>query len=272
MLQDIIDNIFFRLKGGAGQEKKLIRCQCYRQNSIIKWKRQNKLSWTTNFKILRGLEIFDSVKIRKIISEVINNNASLFSQKDLFVASFGSAGKSGEVIFYEFRHSELIDGKFFIKSSDIVKLPPKSTIIFVDDLIGTGTQSLDYIKNKLNLVLSPSHNAVLFTICATADAVQKIKDSSNFEVLTGITLQEEHRQYYSDKCHYFNDAEKEVIKELNSRLKNIAEDDYDRGLLIAFYYTVPNSTMPIIWKDNYKYMTEEGTKDWFALLPRRISF
>ncbi len=271
MLQDIVDKIFFLVKGGADQEKKLMRCQGYRPNSIVRWKRQNGLGWTINFKILRGLKVFCSVKIRKIISEIVRSNAGLFSQKSFFITSFGSEGKSGGMICYEFRHSKLVDATRFVKSSDIAKLPLNSTIIFVDDLVSTGTQSLDYINDKLNLLLSPSHSAILLTICATPNGIKKIRENSNFKVLTGVTIQEERYQYYSTKCHYFDDVEKRAIKELNSKLKDPAKQDYDRGFLIAFYYSVPNNTMPIIWKDNYKYVTKDGgTSTWFALLPRQI--
>lgn len=269
MLQDVVDKIFFLIKGGADQERKLMRYQGYRHNSIIRWKRQNGLGWKTNFKILRSLDIFDSAKIKKTISEIVDNNASLFSTSNLFVTSFGSEGKSGGIICYEFRHTRLVNNNVFVKSSEIVKLPPNSTIIFVDDLVGTGTQALDYIDNKLNLLLSPSHRAILLTICATTDGIKKIRDNSNFEVLTGVTLQEEQHQYYSTKCNYFNNVEKKAINELNSKLKDSVKDDYDIGLLIAFYYSVPNNTMPIIWKDNYKYLTKNGTSTWFALLPRQ---
>jgi len=269
MLQDLIDKIIFLAMGGKNQEKKLMRCERYRSNSILKWKRQCGFGWTTTFKILNGLKIFDGEKIRQIIGKIISDNNVLFKRKKLFITSFGEEGKSGGVICYEFRHAKLIARSCFTKIFDIVKLPPNSTIIFVDDLIGTGNQSLNYINSKLNLLLSPSHNAILLTICATPEGIEKVTNNSNFEVLPGMVLNKDQYQYYSEDCNYFNPIEKEKIREINWKLKKALIPDYDLGLLIAFSYSTPNNTMPIIWKEGCEYITKnQKLENWFALLPR----
>jgi hypothetical protein len=61
--------------------------------------------------------------------------------------------------------------------------------------------------------------------------------------------------------------EKEKLKELNALL---GRNEFDIGLLIAFYYGTPNNTMPFIWKNGFKYTDKKGCNDtWFALLPRK---
>lgn len=269
MVFDIADRIVFLIENGQSQEQRLLRCQGYRPNSIIKWKKQTGLNWKTTFKILRGLQIFDSAKIQEIIRRIVTDNSELFARENLFIMPFGGEGKSGGMICYEFSHAELVDTQYFKHSSEIVRLPVGSTIIFVDDLIGTGTQSLGHINDKLNLVLSPSHQAVLLTICATPEGTRKVTDNSNFKVITGVELNEVEYQHYSASSTHFSGLEKEKLIRINSKLKNSAKFDYDRGLLVAFYYAVPNNSMPIIWKDGYKYKKNDSSQqEWFALLPR----
>lgn len=270
MYFDISDRIAFLILNGQKEEQRLLRCQGYRPNSIVKWKKETGLEWRTVIKVLKGLQIFDQNRIRGVIHEVITSNPEIFSRENLFIAPFGGEGKSGAVICYEFKHAELVDTTCFRNSSEIVRLPPGSTIVFVDDLIGTGTQSIEYITNKLNLLLSSSHQAVLFTVCATPEGIKKVTDNSNFKVLTGIELNEIEYQHYSDLSVYFSVSEKKKLRAINSLLKASGKFDHDRGLLIAFYYAVPNNSMPIIWKDGYVYTLKSGVKrEWFALLPRR---
>jgi hypothetical protein len=68
----------------------------------------------------------------------------------------------------------------------------------------------------------------------------------------------------------FDQKEKAQLKCINGKLIQVGSAKYDKGLLLAFYYAVPNNTMPIIWKEGQKYNDNSGnTRNWFALLPRK---
>ena len=265
----IIEKIIFKLLGGKKIEERLMKCQSYKSGSIPKWKSQTNLNWRTTIKFLQGLEIFDSPRLRGIIRNIVVDNKEIFNRNNLFITAFGKQGKSGGHIVYEFKHSQLASSKKYIHGWEVAKLPENSTILFVDDLIGTGSQSTEFILEELNPFLNPSYNPYLLTICATLEGMDKIENDTNFRVITGIVLTEEHHQHYSEKCNYFTLAEKEKLRELNACLKNPLKEDYDKGLLVSFYYSPPNNSMPIIWKDNYPYKNRNGEeKKWFALIPR----
>lgn len=270
-MKDIIDKICYFFYGFKEYEQKLHRYQGYRNNSLIAWKNQTDFSWSTTKKFLEKLEIFGAQRIRKIITEIVNSHQNIFNQQNCFITSFGSEGKSGGMITYEFNHSKLIQKSRFKSSWELTRLPSGSTIVFVEDLIGTGTQSSEFILNKLNLMINPSHNPTLLTLCATPEGIDKVKNETNFNVITGIKLTEETYQHYSEKCKFFTKSEKYIIKTENKKLKNPMTIDYDRGLLISFYYSVPNNSMPILWKDGYGYTDKHGKqKNWMALLPRQF--
>lgn len=264
-----IESIIYKFLGGNKIEQKLIRCQSYRPNSVPKFKSQTNLNWLETVKLLNSIEIFDAQRIRSVIHKIVENNAEIFNADNLFITSFGSEGKSGGKIAYEIRHTKLFGNKKFVNSWELSKLPEESTIIFVEDLIGTGTQSTEYILTKLNLLLNPSHKPYLLTICATSEGIEKVSKETNFKVINGIELRENEFQHYTQNCKTFSNKIKRKLIDLNNKLKKSGSLDYDRGLLVSFFYSPPNNSMPILWKDGYPYKDKKGKdKKWFALIPR----
>jgi hypothetical protein len=262
-MMNLIEKIYFLWKNGRGLETKLAAYQGYRHNSIIDWKRQTKLPWSIILKMLNHFEIYTAPKIREIIRQIVADNEHIFSRENCYITGFGNAGKSGDIILYDFSHTTNINQSKIKKTWELHTLPAGSTIIFVEDIIGTGTQSVDYIQNKLNQIINPS-------LCATPNGIQNVKDNTHFEVMPGVIL-EEKLQHYSDSSTLFNQKEKAMILEVNNLLKKQGSFDFDLGLLIAFYFTIPNNAMPIFWKDDYKYTDKDGnTKKWVALLPRKF--
>lgn len=250
-------------------DKALHRYQGFRSNSIINWKKQTDLNWFTISKLLKNLAIFDAAQIRQTISDIISENQSLFSAGDCYITSFGKLGKSGDMVLYDYTHAQKTVNPKVLSLWEISSLPSNSKIVFVDDLIGTGTQSLEYISEKLNLILSPSFETYLLCICATPEGMKNVESNSNFKVLCGNLLKKEKFQFYDDDCKVFTEREKEKIKLENAKLKNPDRKDFDRGLLTGFYYSMPNNAMPILWKGGYKYKDKKGKQlTWEALLPR----
>lgn len=266
---EFLESIIFKLLGGNKIEQKLIRCQSYRPNSVPKFKAQTNLNWFETIQVLNNIEVFDANRIRSVINDIVTKNQEIFKAENLFITSFGSEGKSGGKIAYEFRHTKLFGDSIFKSSWELAKLPENSTIIFVEDLIGTGSQSTEHILEKLNLVLNPSHKPYLLTICATSEGIEKVSNETNFQVINGIELNENDYQHYTDHCNKLSIKVKNKLSHLNSSLKKVGKKDYDRGLLVTFFYSPPNNSMPILWKDGYPYNDKKGNKKkWFALIPR----
>ena len=212
-------------------EKKLVRCNGYRDNSIAKWKRQAGLSWTTTNKVLNRLEVFDSRRIRDLIRSAVDNHSEIFTPGNFYITSFGPAGKSGGVVFYDFAHATKISRET-IDPWQIAELPAGSRIIFVDDLVGTGRQSVEYIQTRLNPFLSSSHKPCLFSICATPAGIQHVRDNSVFDVLCALELHEHEFNHYQETNKYFSETEKNVFRKLN---KQLGQNSFDQGLLVAFH-------------------------------------
>lgn len=246
-------------------DSKLIKYQAYRPGTIITWKKQMPLSWATIKKILFELKIYDSPQIRSILRSLVSNNSALFNQHDCYITNFGEKGKSGDLVLYELTHAMPHLRNKVIEPWEIAGLPANSTIVFVDDLIGTGRQSFDYITETLNRFLNASHKTYLLCLCATTDGHSRVVENTSFDVISAETP----KQYLIDGASTFIENEKAQLTNLNAFLSTETSNDFNMGLLIAFYYGVPNNTMPIVWKDKFKYINHMGKrKEWFALLPR----
>lgn len=261
--------ITFRLRKLKQFENKLKSYNAYRPNSIMKWKSQMALSWNTVGKVLTELKIFTGPQIRQMLRQTVEQNNTLFNSANCYICKFGKPGKSGEIMLYEFSHGCAGYGSRIIEMWEIPSLPDNSTIVFIDDLLGTGRQSERYINTNVVPFLKWSHNAFLLSLCATPQGIQNVTAKTNFRVIPHLVLNDPEFQHYSDKSRIFNNRERTTIKETNDMLHDSRGNIFDRGLLIAFYYSVPNNTMPLIWKDNYEYSDRKGNRrKWFALLPR----
>lgn len=253
-----------------GVEEKLLKYNGYERGLLDAWKAQLRGWEQCVEKVLEYIWILDSRKIRSLLRDLVGQNIRLFEANNSFVCKFGPVGKSGEILAYEFRHTFKRYNRKLIESWEIPTLAEGSKVVFLDDLVGTGIQSSNYICEKLTPVLNPSHEAYLLCLCATPQGITKVQESTNVVIIPGIILQEEKYQYFSAKCPSFEPREKEFLRELNARLHDPSLGYYDYlGLLLAFYFTVPNNTLPFIWKDKAVYKNGHGAeRKWKALLPR----
>ena len=73
--------------------------------------------------------------------------------------------------------------------------------------------------------------------------------------------------HYDDRNPSFTSDERADLVALNERL---GQNFFVMGLSVAFYYSSPDNTMPLIWRDGREYKDAAGRENsWFALLPRK---
>lgn len=237
----------------------------YEENRIKTWLKRNSIKLSILIKIIKNIQFYDAVKIRHMFSEYINNNKHIFDQNDVYVCCFGNFGKSGAMLLYDFNNCSEFSFNM-IEKSNIPSLPDNSTIIFVDDIIGTGKQSVSFITDTLMPLSNASHKFILLTVLGTNDGINLVKENTGVDVYAVKVLIDEDDQY-SPSCKTWTDKEREILIKSNDKLKT-NRNDYDKGLLVAFHYSVPNNTIPLIWKNNYKYKINNKESIHYALLPR----
>lgn len=241
----------------------------YIEFNLFKWLYVNKINPLLGFKILKKLKIYSSRDIHDKFRTIIEENIVLFDDPKTFFTSFGSPDiiyKSGNRLIPDFRNT---NKKYENKIIPIWKIPTldkDSNIIFFDDLVGTGRQSSDYIK-EISGLLNSSHKAYLFSICATNDGLKLINETTSFSASAADILTKEEHYFTNEECKYFTAKEKFKINEKIELLKS-RNAKYNLGLLVAFEHSAPNNTLPIIWKDKFRYKVNGTDKTWVALLPR----
>jgi len=249
-------------------EKTLIKYQGYGEKSIIEFKNRSELSWNTISKILKVVKILDGLELRNHLRSIYIENKELFDSYETYITHFGPVGKSGALILNQFLRCYPGKQRMIIPSSDINKLPDNSSIIFLDDFIGTGKQGLDYIKN-ISYTLNSSIKPYLFTICGTAEGIKFINDfGSNFQIKSQVILSKERFHLLDPDNKILLEKEKKQIRELNRKLGVDEKSKYHLGLPFAFFYSTPDNSLAILWNDNNSYDAQNASKKWYGLIPR----
>lgn len=269
MVDKLVDYWWYYVVNLKKHERKLLKYQGYGDRSIIDFKRINNLDWKTVKVILESLLIMDGLELRKNLRAFVSKHEKLFLDDNSFITHFGPAGKSGSVILNQFRHC-LPEAKDRIIGNDkLNSLPENSCIIFLDDFIGTGSQALDYIF-PIIYSINDSVKPYLFTLCSTYSGIFKIQDAkSKFRVFSSYILNEKDYFLLEDNCKKFDDVQKKKISDINDKILDRGEEYFNLNIPFAFYYSIPDNALPLLWKDDKEYVTDEGeTKRWYGLTPR----
>lgn len=270
MLDQLVDFYWYHVRNLKKHERKLIKYQGFGDRSIIKFKRESGLKWKTISKILDSIKILDGLELRNHIKSIYNTNKELFDDPDTYVTHFGPIGKSGAFIVNQFLRCFPSKGRMIIanSNSELSKLPAGSSIIFLDDFIGTGKQGLDYVR-QVSPSLNSSIKPYLFTICGTQEGIDLInRFGSNFVISAQLLLSKEKDYLLHPSNNTLEDKEKQAIKNLNNLIGIDNKNKYHLGLPFAFYYSAPDNSLGILWSDNNKYKNNDIEKKWYGLIPR----
>mgnify|MGYP001290618616 CR=1 FL=1 len=269
MLDKLIDYWWYYVYNLKRHERKLLKYQGYGDRSILDFKRKNDLDWKIVKIILDNLLIMDGLELRQHLRNFVASHSELFINDNTFITHFGPAGKSGSIILNQFRHCLPEASNRIIGNDKINQLPENANIIFLDDFIGTGTQALDYIY-PLTYTMNDSIKPYLFTLCSTYSGLFKIQEArSKFSVFSSYVLNEKDYFLLDKSCNKFNKNQKEVIDKLNNSIMDRGDEFFNLNIPFAFYYSIPDNAMPMLWKDDIEYETENGQlKKWYGLTPR----
>jgi hypothetical protein len=269
MIERVIDFYWYYVRNLRKYEFKLLKYQGYGTKSILEFKKQNKLDWDVVKVILENFKIIDGLDLRNGLRKFVEDNRALIDDGKTYITHFGPIEKSGSFILNQFMHCYPGLQKKIIKSHELGKLDQDSNIIFLDDFIGTGTQAVDYIKPIL-WTIGSSVKPYLFTLCGTESGLEKISDhQSKFSVQTGLVLKRKDYFLLDKSCKKFSDKQKKKVEKINSQLN--CSNDLNLNLPFAFYYTIPDNSLPLLWLDGDRYRNEYGQETiWYGLTPRNF--
>ena len=203
--------------------------------------------------------------------------------KDFRFITFGKETKSEKMIAYHFALKATKGGipeeLFMDVYNESFNFPTNKTIVYVDDVIGTGDQFLSNWTQFQNYALArfqefiETNDFISLPLFTTKNGKEKVEESSPFTVInlkhqildeTNMPLRIEAKVYNQ---HELSKAER-IFRKYGEKLYPDHPLGYGNyGLLLSFSYNTPNNTLPVIWQNS---PSEQCKSDitWYPIFPR----
>lgn len=169
----------------------------------------------------------------------------------------GNPSESGTHLLYYFRQVNDINKELFIDQSKVdLKNTEISRYIYIDDISITGNQVCEYARTKAKEISEKNIEVNCYLLCATKDAVDKIKNMNIFNVVESVFELDNSFKCFESESRYFSNNDKEDCKDMAEKYgkklcakKNILGYE-DSQLLLGLEHNTPNNTLPIFWSES----------------------
>lgn len=209
----------------------------------------------------------DSDQIRKIYRSELATTRFL---------GIGNPAESGAHLLYYFRqvnrlHKELFTdfhGAFTTsidRFSNEIKLSPRegdiTRYVFFDDLVGSGTQASDYLRESLKKIRHCNSNLEVrfISLFATSNGLKKMNSPELFNgnAITLFELDDTYKafedtaRYFSNPPDWFDKKKLLILASMyGEKLQPKSPLGYKDGqLLLGFTHNTPDNTAPIFWDE-----------------------
>jgi len=213
-------------------------------------------------KLLEKFKYYSSKKVnvllKKLWTMILNDLKT--SIDNVWFVPVGYVAKSGSAIAYFLKKVNNLNIDKFISINEInsIKVGSETTIVFLDDYIGSGNQASMFWSSKIKeKYIDKSCNSLFYgVLVGLNEGIQKIEANTNFKV-HAVDVFSERDLPFSEESKILKDVkEKEEIKKIIKKYGEKFFPEYPFGYnslstLIGFFYSTPNSTFPIFWsKEN----------------------
>lgn len=226
-------------------------------------------------KLLSNIIYLDDDKIEKKLTEIKKYMGAL---DDFVISDLEGVAKSSAHLFYPLNKILEMSSKNFIPSKDL-KLSDNRDIVFIDDMIGTGSQAINYIRKLKDGGKIGSRKLYYYAIVGLEGGIRRLKDSG---LLKNVSATVELPKRAFDSGYIFTVEDSGTAKEMASiigeqltkNMKDIGPLGYDNSeALVFFRHNTPNNSLPIFWASGMcKILNKVGESTevkWNPLFPRK---
>ncbi|QQE64092.1 hypothetical protein GFS31_07700 [Leptolyngbya sp. BL0902] len=247
--------------------------------NIRAWLNQfpNNLERRLMFKLLKNITFYSEVKVREKLKIIHNNVRKQMTflikddekySREILLSSFDKPTKSSSSYARMYASENKVISTNVASLEDIPKSLQQdhdrriSAIVFIDDIIASGGSIIDGIERLNQLcgetIAERNIKVVISTICGLEsgrEAVEsKVEKAIPFkvEIYMCDTLNDSNRCFTEASSIFDDEAERQKAKEIAHRygvkIQKKQPLGFDGGqLLIVFYDTCPNNSLPILW-------------------------
>ena len=235
------------------------------QPEIEAWLRQFRDNRDVGARLLDATEFLTRNDLEVAFREVLGRLPGWSAKETersgrwFFVSFSASAGESGDSMVHVFRvANQLTHRRFnanFVYKSDLPSLRPggEDTVIFIDDLSGTGDQAIRAWEENLQELLPERPRVILVVAVAGWKAVERIQERTELELWAHQRLERED-DLFGPECQHFSSTEKEAVLALCRRASRAMPKGYgDCGWLLVFQHRCPNNSVAVLHSSSSRF-------------------
>ncbi|MCW0234258.1 MAG: hypothetical protein OJJ21_11725 [Ferrovibrio sp.] len=188
-----------------------------------------------------------------------HENANNRTGKWYFCGYAHSGAKSGHAMLHKFAEANRLNGDnqrdMFVTPHELpkLKLTAADTVVFVDDVSGSGNQVIEYWDTISELIASEARTFLILT-AATERALARIAEETELKVIAHHVIDHTGNIFHDD-CNLLDADEKaKLLAYCMKADKKVPKGYGDCGLLLVLSHKTPNNTIPVIhaWKPKWK--------------------
>lgn len=204
------------------------------------------------------------VAYSKLLRHAKERGEKISNENTLYLP-IGSEGKSGAMIAYIFRTINGLSSTYFLSSETLalVKTGKIRNLVLLDDIIATGDQSSDELKDIADKARSLGiPNVYLMTAIGFSKGIERLRETEVADVFSAVEYDESDTVMSLDSVFYEGLPYEKRRQYFESISKQYGGYGYGvTGALITFFYNTPNCSVKMIW----------GSKDgWIPLFDRKF--
>lgn len=222
-------------------------------------------------KVLDSVEIISERDILEAFRRGLNAIPGWHSQArqrqgNWVFVGFGRAGESGPAMLGKFREANRLASRqfdhLFAEPSELPgrRLTAKDTVVFVDDIAGSGQQAIQFWPTTKELIASQAR-CFLLLVAATDGAIDKIGSLEDLVLIADRSLGNAANIFHAENS-ILDEAEKRVLLRYCRKLDPKNPKGFGGcGLTLVLQHKTPNNTIPVLHR---------STNDWRPIFPRYL--